>query len=150
MKQLFTILSILFLASCSAPKIIHSTFVGYVDYSEYAEKGFFITESNSVSFEYVAIGSVYAEMNSGHKVLGYKEEIVTSFGDNYKVTETTIGDWIDVTVNDAIEALYGKVIGEGGDGIIGLKTGSIPAEYDKSGKIISPRKIWASGMAIKR
>lgn len=57
MKNLFYILlAVLLFTSCSMYKSINETVV--IDYSRYTSQGFFITESNSVSFDYKPIGSV--------------------------------------------------------------------------------------------
>lgn len=70
---LSVVLTIFLLASC-APKISYTKSVGFVDYSVYQNKGIFLTESNSVNFEYDAIGSVTAVIYSGDAVLTQKKE----------------------------------------------------------------------------
>ncbi|MBK5722784.1 hypothetical protein JGH11_18085 [Dysgonomonas sp. Marseille-P4677] len=55
MKKYFVCLALLLLSvSCAT----YNSYTVVVDYSKYAMEGFFITESNSVSFEYMPVGSV--------------------------------------------------------------------------------------------
>lgn len=59
MKKLVTLLSIaciLFgLSSCVTSKLQYTELVSTLDYTEYTKSGFFITESNSVSFDYAPL-----------------------------------------------------------------------------------------------
>ena len=57
-------LSVLCISSVSCtPKF--SSKVYYTDYQRYSDAGFFITESNTVSFDYVPVGSVVVRQTAG-------------------------------------------------------------------------------------
>lgn len=57
-KIIFLLLVSLSLASCYTLDIPQSTTTNIIDYSEFAEQGIFVTESNSVNFDYKPLGSV--------------------------------------------------------------------------------------------
>ncbi len=67
MKKIHLLLSSLLLltASCGSVKPQYIESVGILDYDVYSSHGFFITESNSVSFPYTPVGSVVASVYSG-------------------------------------------------------------------------------------
>lgn len=70
-KALLLFFCAIILSSCAiylpAPKSI----IGMVDYSGLINRGIFVTESNSVSFEYEPVGSIYVEEVGGwiHKMV---------------------------------------------------------------------------------
>ena len=45
--------------SCSTSKSTYQEYMTVLDYTPYVEQGFFITESNSVSFDYNPISTIY-------------------------------------------------------------------------------------------
>lgn len=51
--------------SCATVTVKSLDIVGVLDYSPLTSKGIFVTESNSVGFEYNAIGSIYIELRNG-------------------------------------------------------------------------------------
>lgn len=76
-----------------------SAYAGIFDYSPLTSKGVFVTESNSVSFDYETIGSLYAQSRGG---------------------------WIDKKYSSpSLQALYNEVLSELGkmkaNGIVNLK-----------------------------
>jgi uncharacterized protein YbjQ (UPF0145 family) len=114
---------------------------GVVDYSKYMSRGFFITEANSVSFDYESIGSVTAGVESGWEILDTTTKTTTSKDDVYgSSTKTKIkyGEYIQAELDDAIEELYSTSIELGADGVINFSIRSSLGEYV------------VSGMAIKR
>lgn len=58
MKKLLLLTLLLPLASCSTLTLQQSTYTNVVDYSEFAKEGIFVTESNSVNFEYTPLATV--------------------------------------------------------------------------------------------
>lgn len=52
------VMLIALLSSCVSPKLSQVEMVNFLDYSKYTNQGFFITESNSVSFEYAPMATV--------------------------------------------------------------------------------------------
>lgn len=97
-------------------------FAGIFDYSPLTSKGVFVTESNSVSFNYETIGSIYAESRGG---------------------------WINKTyVEPSLDALYNEVLRQLGaynaNGIVNLRlnvSGSIGGQN---------KKYYLEGMAIRK
>jgi uncharacterized protein YbjQ (UPF0145 family) len=103
----------------------------YAEYSKslfYDEFGkFFITESNSVSFEYKPVGSITAVAESGYSSRKY----------------------VIASAQDALRVLYDEAEKNGADGIINLKI-TYEWFYDKDGKILAAKSVIATGMAIRR
>ncbi|MGV8136029.1 MAG: hypothetical protein AB2L20_12505 [Mangrovibacterium sp.] len=62
MKKIFLALSIAILTSC----VTYSPLVNFVDYSAYNNDGMFLTESNSVNFDYTPVGSINVLLYSGY------------------------------------------------------------------------------------
>ncbi|MCL1933522.1 MAG: hypothetical protein FWF53_06915 [Candidatus Azobacteroides sp.] len=139
MKKILIIAFTMFFISCSSGRFIYDSYSGVIDYSNYSTKGFFITESPSVSFEYTPIGSVIVEITSGYEIASSSKDKV-------------ILQWKYATYEDALQSLYKKAGDIKANGVIGLKYSYIPSISDKNykKKVISPSKIIITGMAIKR
>lgn len=165
MKKLLCVALLTVLLSSCADKILYSITAVSVDYSSYAERGFFITESNSVNFDYKPIGSIYVQTSSGYDSTGIKQpkpkkdmygyQYSTStkirYGDEIRtVAKIKTGPWRSVGYVTAIDILYKKSIELGADGLINLNRTYVPAQYAKNGTIIYPDKVIITGMAIKR
>jgi uncharacterized protein YbjQ (UPF0145 family) len=103
----------------------YAEYSGTLYYDEFDD--FFITESNSVSFDYEPIGSVTAIAESGYLKRKY----------------------IRATANDALRVLYNEAEKNGANGIINLKI-TYNWEYDKYGNMISLSSIAVTGMAIRK
>jgi uncharacterized protein YbjQ (UPF0145 family) len=101
----------------------YTSFGTYIDYSLYSEKGFFITESNSVSFEYESIASITMTDESG------------SINSDLKHPD----------LNKMIEDLYQLAIKKGANGVINLKI-----EYWRIREIPFGYGLNITGMLIKR
>ena len=127
MKQLFILIFTLVilnlnLVSCVTlpPPPAPYAFAGIFDYSPLTSKGVFVTESNSVSFDYETIGSLYAISDGG---------------------------WINKTyVEPSLDALYNEVLKQlaayNANGIVNLK-------INVSGRIADRTKRYSlEGMAI--
>lgn len=129
MKQLFILIFTLVilnlnLVSCVTlpPPPAPYAFAGIFDYSPLISKGVFVTESNSVSFDYETIGSLYAISDGG---------------------------WINKTyVEPSLDALYNEVLKQlaayNANGIVNLK-------INVSGRIADRTKRYSlEGMAIRK
>ena len=129
MKQLFTLIFTLAilslnLVSCITlpPPPAPYAFAGIFDYSPLTSKGVFVTESNSVSFDYETIGSLYAISDGG---------------------------WINnIYVEPSLDALYNEVLKQldayNANGIVNLK-------INVSGTIADRTKRYSlEGMAIRK
>lgn len=147
-KVIIIFATVALLMSCNVYRYPYSSTIVVFDYSEYAQKGFFITESNSVSFEYEPVSSIMAVVESGYEVLesrsGTSEDVV--YG---SFTTTKYGDYVSASAQMAIDELYKSAINMGADGIINFKIVYTPYSY-YNGKVISYESYLASGMAIKR
>lgn len=151
-KMLFVAVIAVLLSSC-ADKILYSITAVSVDYSSYAERGFFITESNSVNFDYQPIGSIYVQTSSGYDSTGIKQpkQKISIYDEQYNTKiKIKTGPWRSVGFVTAIEVLYKKSIELGADGLINLNRTYVPAQYSKNGGIMYPDKVIITGMAIKR
>lgn len=147
-KILFISIIALFLSSCVTYKPAYTRFTEGVDFSEYTRRGFFITESNSVSFNYDPVGSLSSVVRGGYEVLGtdtYRSEDEV-YGTHTKVR---YGSFIPASVDDALDELYNSARELGADGIINFKLTYHPSEYEKN-VLVRHSSYVVSGMAIKR
>lgn len=137
------------LASCAVHRKAYIKVSNSVDFSEYTRKGFFITESNSVNFEYDPLSSVSVLVESGYEVINKSEK--SSFDNIYRYdTNTKYGKFINAKAEDALNELYEKSMEIGADGIINLKINFTPSRISSSGEVLSWDSYYISGMAIKR
>src|SRR5690606_19343858 len=105
MKKLLWMLSVAFFASCATNKMALPepyTTVSIVDYKFYTERGFFITESNSVSFEYTPVSSIVVKSVPGFLPGNYKPKVDPKINNDMyssrgKVTDTKNPLFADVT-----------------------------------------------------
>ena len=88
MKKILTLCAFaaLMMSSCVTP-IKFQQNAGFIDYSMFP--GMFLTESNSVNFDYQPIGSLYAEETSGeYQVVKKKIGNNEIYGDEYAVVDS--------------------------------------------------------------
>ena len=152
MKKIVFILSVILLMGCSTigkfPYVQESSII---DYSQYEKKGFFITEANSVSFEYEAVGSVSAKVESGFEIMGSNK--VRAVGDDIyqkqmeTKTKVAYGEFVSATPTQALELLYQRAVESRANGIINLKISPITQYTQAYGNVITG--YFATGMAIK-
>ena len=115
-KILFGFGLMMLLSGCFSSYKSTSSIVKYV-----TNNNFFMSESNSVSFDYQPIGSVRSLVTSGYER----------------------NKFIKVTPEEALQVLYMEAEKNGANGIINLK---IEYHYSKG----TIEAVSASGMAIKR
>lgn len=117
-----TVLSLIFamavLTSCSVPYI---KAIGYIDYTMY-DNGFFVTESNSVSFKYESLGSISALVLSGYQD----------------------GKYVRAYAQDGVTAIVEKAMGERANGVINLKF------YPYTDFTTKQSGFFVTGMAIRK
>lgn len=147
-KFLFIALSAFLLSSC-AVKYSYKRYSNAIDFTDVTSAGFFLTESNSVSFPYDPIGSVSAVVESGYEVLGQQKNLSRDeiYGNSDKIK---YGKYKFAEPEDAISELIAAAQKLGANGIINLSLRYSSAIYDKNGNIISPSSYVVSGMAIKK
>ncbi|MGY4385678.1 uncharacterized protein YbjQ (UPF0145 family) [Pedobacter sp. UYP24] len=152
MKKIFlpALLSVLILG-CTVrrpPAFISSS---ALDYTEYQKQGFFLSESNSVSFSYEPIASVSAIQLSGYKVKGSgnKEVNDDAFQTGYVTPYTAVTkEFIKASKEGVLKQLVDEAKSKGANAIINL---NFTAKFavDKEG--YSYLQGWSSsGMAIKK
>ena len=142
MKKLLLILFAACLASCST----YSPLINFVDYSTYNDQGMFLTESNSVSFEYEPVGSVNVLLYSGY-VTSSPDRTVDYRAMDYRANgyvPTTKVNYQDATIQEALRIAVEKAKEQGANVIINLQYSFIPAVKT------TPPGWRVSGMAAKR
>ncbi len=153
MKKSFIIslLAASLITSCSVVKRPYIQESAILDYTTYTSKGFFISESNSVSFNYKAIGSVSAKVESGYVIKGVKEKAVPS-DDIYKGNVSTTskvkyGGFKMANQNDALKEICERAMEEGGNGIINLNIEPIISTNQYGTSVTG---YFITGMAIRK
>nr|DAX16076.1 MAG TPA: Selenium binding protein, Selenium-Binding Protein [Caudoviricetes sp.] len=153
MKKILALLLLsLSLISCSTYLPAPRSYIGFVDYAPFTEKGIFITESNSVSFNYEPIGSILVEETGGW---GYKNPKIGnnkgSHNDDYLAPvfrSMAKKIYYPEKLQTAFDNLAIKLKELNANGIINLKI-SYYKEVDSKSKLLVG-KIIVTGMAIKR
>ncbi|MFZ4800357.1 MAG: hypothetical protein ACOYMA_22905 [Bacteroidia bacterium] len=141
-KTMFFALVLFFFSGCYTPPHFYSLKSNIISYAKYSDKGFFITESNSVNFEYVTIGNITTESTTGYvdknnKIVDSKDRRYDS-AVNYRVAN----------LEDAFEKLFEDALKAGANGVINVKMNYISTSG--SGYITYPSKWMLTGMLIKR
>ncbi len=89
-KFLFISAMALLLSACATmPKWAYTSYSASFDFTEFTNGGFFITESNSVSFDYDPIGSISGVGTSGYEVLRKEKQEASKIEDNVYSQENT-------------------------------------------------------------
>lgn len=149
MKKLLSLCLVALITSCSTYKVMYQASSVCIDYSTYSEKGFFITESNSVSFDYIPLGSLFVEISSGYeKRLEKNKKYLDIDGHEKSKSEISVGNWINATSKIALDSLYNKSLSLKANGIINLQAKFLPATYYNN-IMVTGDKIIVTGMAIK-
>ena len=120
-----------------------------VDYTDYTEKGFFMSEATSVSFDYSTIGSIRVESVSGYDIstehaMQPSEYIIKQKEVGYS------GKFISCNLDDAFRKLYETSIDRGANGVINIKMNYLSTFVDPYTKITYPDRWVVSGMMIKK
>ena len=105
---------------------------GFIDYSMFP--GMFLTESNSVSFDYQPIGSLYAEETSGD-IRTVRKEIKNNeiYSGGYEIAD---GKYRLANPQSALAFATDKAKQMGGNGIINLHIKKIDGGYCVTGMVI--------------
>lgn len=148
-KILIPILTLLLLASCSVYKYCPPrTFVGLIDYRSLTEQGIYITESNSVNFDYVAIGSVYVEKRGGWIRKNDKPKPLSAKDDYYIASKSSKYEYTSPDLYSALDDLKKEIKELNANGVINLKI-TLSEVEDKFSQL-PVEKITVSGMVIKK
>ena len=132
-------------SSLRPPAMLLST---SLDFAEYQKEGFFITESNSVNFDYTPIGSVSGINVAGYKMAGttlkvYSDDVFRT--ENKSFVQTT-SEFIPATQKAVLAEMVKKAKEIGANSIINL---NIKYFSHSDGKT-SRAGYEGSGMAIKK
>ena len=139
--------SLLLLATLNAcrPPFRHATY--YIDYQQAGDGLVFITEANSVSFDYEPMGSVLVEEISGSvKITIPKTKKDRNVEDGIygeDVATKTVTSYAEATAQSALNYAATVAIRLGGDGIINLKLSTYRGPHND-------KIVVVSGMVIKR
>lgn len=125
MKKLLLLSIAVAFASCTTLQYSATTYS--IDYAKYTQLGFFVTESQSVGFEYTPVASVGSKIETGYEN--------NNAGKTNKLTYAT--------ADDALAYLVAQSQKLGANAIIGLKL------TNTSTNPMLP-SFEASGMAVKR
>lgn len=142
-KYLLLLIAFPLLIGCvSVPKYPYIKTSSVIDYSEFAKRGFFITEANSVSFDYTALGSVSSKVSGGYEVISetrrmdMKDDVYSQTKSGAKIK---YGKYIPAYIEDALDAIHNQSIEIGANGVINLRI-----TYPDNETVV------VTGMAIKR
>lgn len=142
--QIAAIAAVLAMPSCKTVPMWHEVYS--IDYAAAGGGKVFITESNSVSFEYEPIGSILVKEHPGEKEvkvpLTQREIDYEMFFGTPPETKTEKRN-MPATAQSALEYAANQALKMGGDGIINL---SLTSEYDYNKRLV----VCVSGMVIKR
>ena len=146
-KLLLLIIPVLMLTGCYAKyEAVKNAYI--LDYTEFTSKGFFITESNSVNFEYDALGSAAGVSYDGYEVIYKKDQMSDDTYTRLTDIKVKYGKFIASKPIDALRELCIKVIEEGGNGVINVKIESTSRNIP--GTSNSTYGYIATGMAIRK
>lgn len=154
MKNKFAILfctaMAVFLGSCKVSylKTPYYQYAVFADYRLLAEKGFFVTEAESVSFDYETIGFMSVEVASGYKdIIKDGKAVEKKVG----LLEEKTEEYKVATLQESLEYFREKAVSIGANGAIRLNV------YTKSSMplspgsfVFTPSSYVISGMLIKK
>lgn len=112
------------LSSC-APKF--SSRVFYTDYQKYAAEGFFVTESNTVPFDYTPVGSVLIRQKAGvmseNEIMAQEVREKRGYDEIYGEYEKKrfSNSWKSPSDYTLLDAAQKVAMGQNADGIINLR-----------------------------
>ncbi|WP_289763767.1 hypothetical protein [uncultured Duncaniella sp.] len=147
--SLFLIPVVAVLSSCQSnnfmPMLSHQTY--YLDYKEAGQGKVFITEANSVSFEYEPLGSILIVEYPGYVKVSdpsgeVQEEKKKLFAANLYNNKESNFKFQPASIQSAMNYAVEKALALGGDGIINLKFSS---DFNATTNVVQ-----ISGMVIKR
>lgn len=151
MKRLFYIFTLLILSSCSYlrnPVYLESY---AIDYKTYTDQRFFITESNSVSFDYKPVSSVHSIFLSGYELKDAKKAKLQNddiYGSSKAIPQTT-NKYIHATEQKVIDELFNKAKSLNANALINLNIKAI-TYYNPNTKLYVLSGYEGSAMAVIR
>lgn len=148
MKKVLLLFCVIALSSCVTYLPVPKSLIGMIDYSGLTNRGIFVTESNSVSFDYEPIGSIYVEEVGGWIRKDGKENSSDLKEDYYINSSSRKKIYQAPDIQTMYEKLAIKLKDVGANGLINLKITST-SEFDQLSKT-TVDKIVITGMAINK
>ena len=146
-KLLLFIIPALMLTGCF-PKYEAIRRASILDYTEFTSKGFFVTESNSVSFDYDAIGSVIGENYGGYEVLYKKDQMGDDTYSRLTEIKVKYGKYLPAKADVALREMILKAMEKGANGVINVRING-SSRFTASADTTYYGYI-ATGMAIRK
>lgn len=116
------------------------SFASSVSYAPFIKKGYFVTESNSVGFDYEALGSLYSVSKGGYTQKNPVKNAQPGVFDANRHYQ-----YVGADLNVAFEKMIKELEALGGNAIINLKITYTPKATAGGGDTYS-----VTGMAVKR
>lgn len=149
MKKIFLYSTFIILfSSCATMRPVPKSIATVIDYSILTQKGLFVTESNSVSFDYEAVGSVFIEETGGWISKDAKVSTNNQNDDSYFNPSGGNKIYRAPSLQISFNNLSEKLESIGANGIINLKISS-SSELNRAYNVYV-EKITITGMAIKK
>lgn len=154
-KSLMLLSALLLLQGCSssAPTVKRpraKEYVGVVDYSKYNKEGFFITESNSVNFEYDPVATIYIISYEGVHDNAKINDSGWYIDEEGYARQNGTANWYfptpDIVLDKAVETAKQK----GADAIINIDISSATHTRYIGYHGYTLNGLMVTGMAIKR
>lgn len=122
---LSVVLGLLLFSGCVTSKVGYVEQVNTLDYARYNRAGVFLTESNSVSFDYEPVGSISVVVLTGYskttKVISKVDSNDGIYGDrNYTETKTKANELIYATPVKVLDVAVAELTKLRANGIINL------------------------------
>lgn len=147
MKKILFLFAIMILALSSCVSLPSpKSYTSVIDYSFFTDKGIFVTESNSVNFEYEPMGSVVVEVTGGWIAKKSKKQSTpkNEVNDDYylDIPRQNGGKkvYVGPSLNEAFGLLADELINMKANGIINLKIS----------QGVRSDNLFVSGMAITK
>lgn len=148
-KIVLLLFSIAILSACGTVNLPKpQSNIGLIDYSGLTQKGIFVTESNSVNFDYEAIASVYIEEIGGWVRKDGKPDSDDPKSDYYINSSARKKTYEKPNLQEVFKKLVEQLKEQKANGIINLRI-SFATETIVPGQVYAD-KIIISGMAIRK
>ena len=147
-KILLSFFCAIVLSSCATYLPAPKSVIGMVDYSGLTNRGIFVTESNSVSFDYEPIGSIYVEEVGGWIRKDGKPDSVDPKEAYYVNSSSSKKVYQAPDIQTVYVKLANKLKEVNANGLINLKITST-SEFNQLSKT-TVGKIVITGMAINK
>lgn len=152
MKKYLALICVIALLSGCSTKLPYVNNTYFTDYRSFLKKGFFITESDAVAFDYDAIGHIEVDMCSGNEVVMKKTTagLASKKPDSNGILTKKWGKYISVSLEDAMNEFYKQAKDQGADGALKLDIKPVIGERMVNGFLLQvPYGYKISGMLIK-